>query len=107
MPLQAFAAAVASSRRQQGKPQRRLGHPSSLELRFHAISCRSRKYYWPVSSARSTYLETSRAEQFLSKVLIDVTVRVIGAAEPILFIASELLAIVGDSEPVTSTRCPR
>jgi hypothetical protein len=55
----------------------------------------------------TTYLETSRAEQLLSRVLIDVTVRVTGAAEPILFIASELLAIVGDSEPVTSTRCPR
>jgi hypothetical protein len=40
-------------------------------------------------------------------VLIEETFKVTGAAEPVLFMASELELIVGDSFPVTSTRCPR
>ena len=40
-------------------------------------------------------------------VLIEVTVKVVEAAEPVLFIASELVLMLGDSLPVTSTRCPR
>jgi hypothetical protein len=40
-------------------------------------------------------------------VLIEVTVNVTEAAEPILAEVSELVLIEGDSFPVTSTRCPR
>jgi hypothetical protein len=40
-------------------------------------------------------------------VLIEVTVNVTEAGEPILAEVSELVLSDGDSVPVTSTRCPR
>jgi hypothetical protein len=45
--------------------------------------------------------------QTLSITVIELTVIVEEAAEPVLFMASELVDMDGDSVPVTSTRWPR